>query len=426
MTPVARMKYLASWTLDRARSQVADTTFASASQPHSYSKARLVRDDIQGEGPWNASERKILDRCKASVEKVMAFTLRDLSEQKLNLSWLGTHTSATARTASAEPQPNPRNEENRVLAEDYSALVAALRSENARWEEERQAIETFEGTTASILRAGSSSDGQRSLVGLLASDITSVPQRMPELAEELQWHKRDLNERAHAMLGDAQRALALESRQLVAPDDHESAQLLQASIKAATSSHIAILSSRPKSRAQRSGGDVVKSFDRDLVQGTEQDERWQDLEFLSDLLRSRVHGTRQLGLLSSSYTSSISSRAAQALRQLAFPANDPNEGVVSASAPSTLFGGTTRDGESDVRARARRERLLRGIRESIGPARKQEMEDEKMFSEWEESDGNVINGRSPADQSAVDLFRAFASKPASSSSSLGAKREGVS
>lgn len=422
MTPMLRMKHLASWTLDRAREKMASTALSSIPTTLTL-KGRQAKLDEQSDGLWSSQERKVLERCRASVDKVMTFTLRDLGEQKMNLSWIAA-ASAAKLELSPQPRPNPLNEENLVLAEEYSALVAALRSESARWEQERRSIEAYEEATAALLGSTTSDASQRAIAGALSHDVTAPPAAG---VGELQWSKDDLGIGAYAMLRDAQKALAREqswstSSSAEGEAEGEAEGMLQAAMRAAAHAHRASMQGNGRA-SKRESDTAAAEWELSKIKGSDKDERWSTFEFTTDLLLSQTHRLDRLRLLSSSYTGSISSRAAQALRQMAFASDNAGESTTSSQLGSSALTGQG-PGSSALQhiSRGRRERLLRGIRESIGPVRQQEVEDENLKQGMDEAED--VTGRTMADQSAADLFRAFASSRAAPPS-IPAKKEAL-
>lgn len=407
MPPILRMQHLATWTLDRAK---ADALSAAPSpQPLSHRGKKPKRaDSMESDGNWSSQDKLVLERCRASIEKVMAFTVRDLGEKKVNISWIG-QTAATSKKSAPQPRSNPMNESNELLSSQLASLVASLRAEKARWEKEQESIEEYEDATAAMLRTTASAASTKDSVNKLLSSDATVPPRPGTIPNELSWTAADLGPEGSRRLQDAQRALALEKHWLL--DDAPRSDLLQAAIYRAA-------------EQQQAADDGLKAGANGeeealALRGTDLDERWQDFEFQVDLLRSRTHSVDQLNLLTSSYANAISSRAAQALRQLAFGGRDSAE---SSGALSTNSGdGTT---ESRQIRRDRTEKLLRGIRESIGLARTEDVEDAdetELFSA-----GGNATGRPSflADQSAADLFKAFASTKPSTAKQTG-RRSGM-
>lgn len=439
MPPVARMKHLASWTLERARAEVLEATPAAGlGRPTAPKGKRAAAKADQGKGTgdegsgaWSSQEKKVLERCRSSLEKVMLDTLRDLSDQKINISWTAAAAAAKGSAGSTpQPRPNPLNESNKALAEQLGSLVAALRSENARWEEERKEIEAFEEVTASMLGAGAS-------IGAATSrDVTSAaPSSSSSKLDELDWTTEELDPSMTRMMQDARRALALEENWLPAAASSEAdSNTIATAIRAAAAAKRK--AEEDNLAAQRKGkrkSEMIPSLSKEdeamIIAGTNLDPRWADVEYRSDVLHSHTHIADRLSLLSSSYTSSISARAAQALRQLAFAPGDAAEAAAAGAEAGTSSSSSSQQqrgaegSESRKAARERRERILRGIRESIGPVRRQEIEDEdaeaKALEEQaaaeaaaqggERKGGPDDSGVQLADQSAVDLFRAFAS-----------------
>lgn len=432
--PVARMKHLAGWTLERARGEVLSAGSSSAKAAPAGPKGKRAKvEDQQSSGAdaWGPHEKKMLDRCQSSLGRVMIDALRDLGDQKIPISWLGKASSTSA--GAPEPRPNPLNASNKALADQMGSLVAALRSENARWEKERKEIEAYEAETAALVGVASSSssvDKSSANPSLSTTDITLPPKLTSSAetqADDLAWDSRDIGSQMDQMMQDARRALAMEEGWL--PDVVSSPtvefEALEKAIRAAAATRRSALQNTLSKKGKR-GSETAAMADEDdskASAGTEQDPRWKDFEFQSDLLHSRTHIMDRLSLLSSSYTSSISSRAAQALRQLAFAPADAGAGQGTSSAasgPSSVAAGE--GSESRQNNRERRERILRGIRESIGPLRRQEMEDEEAEVKREEAEAaqkqsahHDDSGIQLADQSAVDLFRAFASTKTSGS-----------
>lgn len=474
MPPVARMKHLAGWTLERARAEVLEATpsaSTSGKRPTAPKGMRAAAAAAKGEGQaeedsvWNAQEKKVLERCRPSLEKVMLDTLRDLSDQKINISWLAAAAAGKgAASSTPQPRPNPLNESNKALAEQLSSLVAALRSENARWEEERKEIEALEEQTASMLGAGTAAAAaaaagtSRDVTSSSSNDAAASSSSAGKLAE-LDWTADELDPAMSRMMQDARRALALEEKWLPASAGASNEAAAAATDTIASAVRAAAATKRKAYEEhltlQRKGkrkSDMVPrpegDDDETMIAGTDLDPRWRDVEYRADVLHSHTHIADRLSLLSSSYTSSISARAAQALRQLAFAPGDAAEAAAAGSSTIAAEQQRGTGGESAESRKAGRERLekiLRGVRESIGPVRRQEIQDEdaeaKAMEEAAAAEaaaaeaGGGRGGRGAgaddsgvqlADQSAVDLFRAYASTKRSAPGAAGGAPAGGS
>ncbi|CAO1616822.1 unnamed protein product [Sympodiomycopsis kandeliae] len=429
-SPVTRMKTLADWALDRSRLEtIATLPSASASAPVAPRGKRARKNDEQeaeeqGESKWSVQEKKLLERCRATLEQVMLDTMRDLQDGKMSISWLN---QSGAQAVESEPvrKSNPENQTNSVLANTLSLQADALRAENAKWEEETRETEAYEAETANLLKLVSSMDVSKSLANSSGGDVTAPPTQGADggVSDLLAWEKNDMDADMKEMMDLARKALASEEHWVPANGSSASTQerdLLEMAIQSASTRE------HPKGRRKSRSASNDKEHLQSRLQGTDLDERWQDFAYNADLLHSQTHLLDQMTSLSSQYTGSISSRAAHALRQLAF-------GPGEASSSSTTSGAEADTLQMD---RQGQEKLLSGIRESTAPRRlpldqelaqvRQGIESTTHVLKIEAASGQEGSTRQidEMDQSAADLFRAFSR--AGSSSKPAARQAGSS
>lgn len=428
-----KLRTLAGWALERSRLELLANLPSSSAAPMTPKGKRKRQDDQAPNGDhsqWTAQERKILERCRPTLEKVMLNTMRDLQEGNIDLSWLAESDSQTSSStdATAAKRPNPENETNAALAETLSAQADALRAENAKWEEETRRIEAYETETAELVKAAASLSTPKALLDMLGPDVTRPPRSSTSKSEAafasaLSWREEDLGPQDAQMLALAREALAAEDdwmaqtgRYSSAPTSEEAEVLRTALQTAGESIHP---SARRKSRSRTSTQDDAVDRDRhSRLLGTELDPRWQDFAFNADLLHAHTHLWDQLCLLSKRYTDSISSRAAQALKRLAFGQAEADSDHASSSAAESSNPEST-SAEARRVERQRRDRLLTDLREPTSPIRQRA----SMSEELQSARDSNTNGKGKAkdegaddsgvqiddmDQSAVDLFRAFA------------------
>lgn len=255
---------MAGWTLERARQESMASLPAPSTGPHRKPGQKSEAETETGDSQWTAQERKILERCRPSLERVMLATLRDLAEQRVNVSWLNDKQPPPADEV--KPKKNPRNEANRHLSDNLSRLVESLRGENSRWEGEIKELEAFEAQTAAMLN-GNSSIAQ-------GGDPTAPPATG-------EWKLDSLEPSAAQMLKDAQRALAMEERWLPSSEAGvNEVDVLQGAIQAAAlarreSSAATVNGKKGKRKSEASDSDEAASS----VEGSELDPRWDDFEF---------------------------------------------------------------------------------------------------------------------------------------------------
>lgn len=375
--PAVRMKILADWAFDRAR---ADVLAGLPSEPQPPKTKRARKDDAttantDKDSPWTAQERKILERCRATLEKVMLDSMRDLQDGKVSVTWsagAGAATDQQHAQPAKQRRPNPENTTNIALAQTLTSQADALRAENAKWEEETRRIEAYEAETAALVKAAVSASTSSST----SSSATSPPSSSSHAA--LGWDNDDLDAESAQMMDLARQALA-------ADDDW------------AEATKTAVASSDTATAPPH-------------LQGTDLDPRWRSLAFNADAILSQTHLLDQLLQLSTQYTDTTSSRAAHTLRRLAFGEMDSSAGAsgtanVNASDPTQSSSNDSSDARNAQRAR--QERILSGISMRDGPSLiPGDADDAAARPSSPPPPAHRI--KEDADQSAVDLFRAFA------------------
>lgn len=290
------MTHLAAWTLERSRSKVLETVPSASIGSYVGPKGKRTQKDQEQEGSsqWTAQERKLLERCRPSLERVLLDTLRDLNGQTINLSWLNVKKDSRGSNASTTKR-NPRNEENRAISEQLSSLVETLRAENTRWEAESSSVEAFERETAELNRMRSNFTMDQ--LGSMASSDVTAPPRIPTegsskssastaggAAKAVEWDLDDLDEESRAMMRDAQRALAREEGWL--PPSSQETELVEVAVRAAAAAQ--------KNAINGTAGDKRKSRlgaadgSRALIEGSEKDARWKEFEFQVSSIRILV------------------------------------------------------------------------------------------------------------------------------------------
>lgn len=285
--PVVRMTHLAAWTLERSRSKVLETVPSASIGSFAGPKGKRTQkeQEVEGSSQWSAQERKLLERCRPSLERVLLDTLRDLNGQTINLSWLSVKKDPRASNASTTKR-NPRNEENRAISEQLSSLVETLRAENTCWEAESSSVEAFERETAELNRMRSNFTMDQ--LGSMASSDVTAPPRIPTegsskssastaggAAKAVEWDLEDLDEESRAMMRDAQRALAREEGWL--PPSSQETELVEVAVRAAAAAQKNAMNGTAGDKRKSRLGAVENS--RALVEGSEKDARWKDFEF---------------------------------------------------------------------------------------------------------------------------------------------------
>lgn len=296
-------------------------------------------------------------------------------------------------SSSVQKKPHPRNIANTSSSERLSLHLESLTREVEAWRTEEAKLDAYEEETRRLVEEA------RTNLALEGPDDVTLPSGGAE-PELLEWADTDLSEGQLEQLQEARRALAYEAPWAAGDGGTRG----DAAVRAASLSlgtRASQFSSRKDGKRRASDG-VDRGLVEEAYRGTELDDRWSDVEFHADLLRSQTHRYAQLSSLADRYLSEVSTRATRALRDLA-------DGTVRSASSSGATSGSSASRRQVGSQRAIASRLARESRDNVETILMQMRDLSKgervQEAEEERGDENINVG----DRSEGDLLRALAS-----------------
>lgn len=344
----------------------------------------------------NRSTKKLLGRfegtldAQRTLQSVLQSTLQDLSSGKIDLVWPG----LKAAGPSQHKRPHPRNEANRRTERTLLETVKSMRDEVERWQRCKEDIQKYQAETeemedraAAEMRETASTDAEqlRALFEEMNGD-TEMQIAREALMHEAPWFGEVDGQAEDDAICSLAKDLYAEAYEQPVP-------------------HAKAVKRRRTTLSAEVGG-TANSQTADLptiLQGTQADSRWQDVEWHADLLRSRTHRIVQFAQLADRYTAAISARGAQAIDEMinGIVGKDATQ-TTTTTKPSSTSSSTSshvsRQGQQTL------QRILAGIR---------------TVQSGVEIDSDVVRGGGqgdsaaaahavPGDVSEGDILRAFA------------------